>query len=267
MSDMRRTELMEIHDHPRFPAILRNLTTDALEALWEFGNSYWPILGVLHESLAASGEVPAKVIDLCSGGGGPWIGIARQLREDHGVEVEVCLTDRYPNAEAFTRVSERAKAAKTRIGSSSLPVDAAHVPNELVGFRTMFSSFHHFGPKQALEMLSSAVASGQGIGIFEVAKRGARTLLAVCVTPLLVLWLTPRMRPFRWSRLLWTYALPVIPFVIGYDGIISCLRTYSTAELHELVKGFRGYRWRIGETRNGFLPVTYVIGEPIQAQD
>ena len=262
---MRRTELTEIHDHPRFPAVLRNLTTDALEALWEFGNSYRPILGVLHDSLKNAGQEPVKVADLCSGGGGPWLAISRQLKEEYRLEVDVCLTDRYPNAEAFERVRGKAMAADIRIEFSPLPIDATWVPDTLPGFRTIFSAFHHFGPEQARSVLSGAVASGRGIGIFEVARRGARTMLTVCLTPLLVLWLTPRMRPFRWSRLLWTYVLPVVPFVIGYDGVVSCLRTYSLAELRELVEGLGGYNWQTGEARTGFLPVTYLVGQPFDS--
>lgn len=261
---MRRTELLEIHDHPHFPVALRNLTTDALEALWEFGNSYRPILGVLHEGLTLSAGRPAKIVDLCSGGGGPWTAIARQLKGEYDLEVEVCLTDRYPNAEAFERVRGKALAAEIRIESSPLPVDATEVPHALPGFRTIFSAFHHFGPEQARAVLSSAVASGRGIGVFEVARRGVRTLLVISVLPLLILWLTPWMRPFRWSRLLWTYLVPVIPIVIGYDGVISCLRTYSQEELHELVKGLDGYHWQIGEARTGLLPVTYLVGRPVE---
>lgn len=49
---MRRMELFEIQDHPLFLAFLRNLCTDALEALWSLSNSYKPILSRLHHALA-----------------------------------------------------------------------------------------------------------------------------------------------------------------------------------------------------------------------
>jgi hypothetical protein len=80
-------------------------------------------------------------------------------------------------------------------------------------------------------------------------------------------WLfVPFRRPFRWSRLLWTYLIPVIPFVLWFDGLISCLRAYSVGELHDMTSGLvsSGYRWEIGEKAGGFLPVriTYLIGCP-----
>src|SRR5450759_4223616 len=36
---------------------------------------------------------------------------------------------------------------------------------------------------------------------------------------------TPWIRPFRWSRLLWTYLIPIIPLVFLFDGVVSCHRT------------------------------------------
>jgi hypothetical protein len=282
---MRRMKLIEIHDHPRFPAGLRNLVTDALEALWEFGNSYKPILDRLHAGLVASGETPAPVLDLCSGGGGPWLRLAEQLEKKYNCPVTVCLTDKYPNREAIDRVRQRLRAAAPRseaaygkgdraqIDFSGAPVDALRIPDRMRGFRTIFSAFHHFDPAEAQAILASAEASGRGIGVFEVARRGITTMAVLCITPFLVLLLTPLMRPFRWGRLLWTYVLPVVPFVIWYDGWASCLRAYSQVELRELVSGVRrespaaGYRWQIGEARSGLLPVTYVVGYPEVSRD
>ena len=33
------------------------------------------------------------------------------------------------------------------------------------------------------------------------------------------------------------YLIPVIPFVLWFDGIVSCMRTYSLRELGELTAG------------------------------
>ncbi len=45
------------------------------------------------------------------------------------------------------------------------------VPRELKGFRTMFTSFHHFPPEEARAILQNAVDAGEGIGIFEITRR------------------------------------------------------------------------------------------------
>jgi hypothetical protein len=75
-TEMRRIELHEIHDHPGFPAMLRDLVTDGMQALWNFGNTYKPILGDLLRGMKQAGS--REVLDLCSGGGGPWIRLARE---------------------------------------------------------------------------------------------------------------------------------------------------------------------------------------------
>ena len=91
-------------------------------------------------------------------------------------------------------------------------------------------------------------------------------MLSICLLPLGALLLTPFIRPFRWSRLAWTYLLPLAPLVIWYDGLVSCVRTRSPAELRRLVEAVDapGYRWQIGRQRMRGLPlaVTYLVGTP-----
>jgi hypothetical protein len=73
-------------------------------------------------------------------------------------------------------------------------------------------------------------------------------------------------RPFRWSRLLCTYVVPIIPLVLLFDGVVSCLRTYRPSELREMIKDLSGieYQWEVGEhsEASGLVPITYVIGYP-----
>ena len=66
--------------------------------------------------------------------------------------------------------------------------------------------------------------------------------------------LTPRMRPFRWSRLLFTYLVPLIPLVVLWDGIVSCFRTRTPEELLELTKSFPQYNWTAGYAKGSWLP-------------
>jgi len=60
--------------------------------------------------------------------------------------------------------------------------------------------------------------------------------------------------------------IPIVPLVLLFVGLISCLRAYSPEELKDMTTGLGGneYRWQIGEERGGLLPVriTYLIGSP-----
>ena len=146
-------------------------------------------------------------------------------------------------------------------------VDATRVPVTLPGVRTLFSGFHHFAPKAARAVLEDAVRTRQPIAVFEASHRSVAALFAITFSPLFVLLVTPAIRPFRISRLFWTYLVPLIPLLVLFDGVISSLRIYTPTELLELTAGLGGddYQWEAGEDRGaGPLPTTYLIGYPTQ---
>ncbi|MFN2570941.1 MAG: class I SAM-dependent methyltransferase [Gemmatimonadales bacterium] len=236
-----RLHLVEIHDLAWCPASLRDALTDFLAFALRVGRTYAPAAPLLREAVRRTGAT--RVVDLCAGAGGPW----SWLRADVGVPV--VLTDLFPHRSAALY---------------HVPVDARAVPPGLKGFRTLFTSFHHFRPAEARAILADAVRDGQGIAIFEAARRRPLDLLLVAFTWLGVLLATPFMRPFRWSRLLWTYFPPVLPVVGTFDGLVSCLRWYSPRELRALVAGFDGYEWDIGTVRDPRSPLhmAYLIGVP-----
>jgi hypothetical protein len=255
---MQRNPWFEVHDHPLFPPFLRRLVTDALEAIWNATDVYRPITprlkGVLERSHTRG------VVDLCSGGGGPWFRLQPALAAA-GCSVSVVLTDKYPNQPAFAMASLR--SLETITGYEK-PVDAGCPPHDLTGFRTMFSSFHHFDPKDARAILADCFDRDEGIAIFEAAERRASSICVIFSVPLLSLVLAPKIRPFRWSRLFWTYLMPIIPLVLWIDGILSCLRCYSLVDMAELTAGLSSerYSWQVGQDGEGVFRITYLIGSP-----
>lgn len=259
LTSMRRREWFELHDHRLYPGFLRDLFTDALEAIWNYTNSYRVVVPRLRAAMQDAGT--QQIVDLCSGGGGPWIRLQAQFATTEGFPVSVWLTDKYPNERALIQ----GHAAR---GVDFYPdaVDARRIPADLEGFRTIFSTFHHFNPEAARAILSDAVTRHQGIAVFEAAKHSVRTMLATVAVPVLCWWVTPHMRPFCWSRIVWTYLLPVVPLTLFVDGVLSCLRAYSLDDLQELTQGLGrdGYVWEIGEQTDGRIGITYLIGRPLE---
>ena len=190
---MRRQRWFEIHDQPWFPGFLRDLTTEALEAVWNESHTYRPIAAKLREAVAQSGA--EQVVDLCSGGGGPWLGLYDEVAD--GRPLRVWLTDLYPNAQLS------GKRLPDGLSVVAEPVDARSVP--LHGFRTIFSSFHHFDPASARAMLGDAFRRHEGIAVFEGARRSWHTLALVAGVPLVALQCAARARPVRRRRILWTW--------------------------------------------------------------
>jgi hypothetical protein len=253
--------LFEIHEQPWFPQFLRDEFVDSLQMILEATNTYQPIASLLRKRLQESGS--DRVVDLCSGAGGPWPFLVRDFEMHGSIPPEVLLTDKYPTT---TRLQDAESPATNHIHFLRDSIDATRVPKYLRGFRTLFSSFHHLNPAEARSLLQDTVNKRQGIGVFEAPALHALTLLSIFLIPIGTWLFVPFRRPFRWSRLLWTYLIPVIPFVLLFDGVVSCLRAYSVGELQEMTSGLqsRGYRWEIGEKVGGFLPVriTYLIGRP-----
>jgi len=253
--------LFEIHDQEWFPQFLRDEFVDGLQMILDVTNTYQPIAKLLRKRLEQCGA--ERVLDLCSGAGGPWPSLVRDFESSGAKLSEVLLTDKYPPTKMLG-IRESASASKIHFHAHS--VDATQIPEHLDGFRTLFSSFHHLKPDEARGLLQDCASRGRGIAIFEAPARRAITLLSLLLIPPAAWLFVPFRRPFRWSRLLWTYLIPVIPFVLFFDGLISCLRSYSPAELQEMTKGLAtdDYRWEIGEKSGGLLPlrVTYLVGCP-----
>lgn len=257
---MRRRQWIEIADQPWCPAAVRDGLTDYLQFAIDRSAPYAAAAPLLAAALRASGA--REVVDLGAGAGGPWRALASQLAAA-AAPVRVRLTDAHPNGAAFARL---AAATGGMVTGDLRPVSADAVPADLAGFRTLFSAFHHFPPPVARRVLADARARGAGLAVFEATRRDARTLGFMLLVPFAVLLATPLLRPFRWSRLLLTYVLPVIPFVALVDGVVSCLRTYTPEELRALAASEAAegsdFVWTAGEAGAGPIPMTYLIGHP-----
>jgi len=253
-------QLFEFHDQPWFPGYLRDYVTEALQSVLILGGVYRGSASRLNRALQACQA--SRVVDLCSGGSGPWLSLYETLRDAYGRPAEVCLTDLYPNTSSFERIKQATHGTITYWPDS---VDAKKVPARLAGFRTIFSSFHHFPKPEAIGILQDAVDNRQGIGVFEAARRHPVTMAFTVLVFLGALVTAPFIRPFRFSRLFWTYLLPVIPFLLFWDGLMSCLRAYSVKQLREMIASVDadGYFWEAGEETSGFATVTYLVGYPV----
>lgn len=255
---MRRFQLLELEDQPWFPRSIRDLATDYLQFVQtalRFDEAMTPLVKRLMEETGTT-----RIVDLCSGGSGPLLLLARDLAAA-GVPVRVTMTDLYPNVPAFEEIAARSDG---RIGFEATPIDARQVPPALAGLRTLFNGFHHFKPDDARDVLHAAAAARQPIAIFEVSERRWSTLIAILLTPLFVWIATPFMRPFRWRRLFWTYLLPMVPFTCLWDGVVSQLRAYTLDELRALCEGSAPMRWQLGHVpiTGGRGRLTYLIGCP-----
>lgn len=257
---IRRVHLFELEDQPWLPSSLRAVVTRTLQLMITSFRVYEPAVPLLAKALASSGT--NRIVDLCSGSGGPWPRLIALLRSEVP-GARVTLTDRFPQPDALASAEELEGLEYWHD-----PVDARAVPASLEGVRTLFTGFHHFAPDEASAILGDAVAHRAPIAVFESTRRGALNVaLAATVGPLGLLLGLPWVRPFRWTHLLWTYVLPVAPLVYAWDGAVSNARTYSLEELRWLAAradGDGSYDWDIGEivVPKAPAPITYLVGCP-----
>ena len=258
---MQRQQLIEIEDQTWCPASLRDAATDYLQFVLRISNPYAAILPRLQAALERCAT--DTIVDMASGGSGPWPRLLPALVLARP-NLRLRLTDKFPNQRAYAQLERQ---FPQRVKGVTASIDATAVPPDTHGFRTMFTAFHHFPPDAARAVLADAVRQRAGIGIFEATQRTPANIIAMLFTPIFVWITTPAAPPFRWSRFFWTYIVPLLPILVVWDGVVSCLRTYTPDELRDLVASVPeadSYLWEIGEepVAGQPIPVTYLIGTP-----
>lgn len=258
---MPRHHAPEIEDEAWCPRVIRDGLTGFVQTSSE-------LLGVYDGATALVAAVVARhravrLVDLCSGGGGPLLRLRTALKEKHAVDVDAVLTDLYPNVGAFAHAEVRSAGGVVGVRE---PVDASDVPAELVGVRTIFNGFHHFRPELARRVVVDAARKRQPFISVEVVDRRPMTLLVLMATPLAALLLLPWSRPLTVARVVLTWVVPLIPLGIWWDGMMSCLRSYSVDELRALTSDLNtaDYAFRIEHIAVPWLPLrlTALVGEP-----
>jgi hypothetical protein len=261
---MARVHLFEWEDQPWLPHTLRDIITDHLRYSFsspQSANLRRTITSILAGPLRRSGAT--KIVDVCSGGGGPLPALVPGLAKIVDRPLTATLTDLFPNASAFARTQSETNGA---VRGELTRVSAFDVPADLGRFQTLFTALHHFRPEDAKRILRDAAAKGRVIAIIEPFKRA--DLLMVLIASIIFGFLrTPWVGPLIVKRFLLTYVLPLSPFVLAWYGAVSCLRAYTAGEMEAMGREVAPlYRWTSGVEpipgAPGGLAITYLIGEP-----
>ena len=251
-----RLHLFELHEQKWCPNVIRSGVTDGLYTAWKV--LFWKNTLPHIRDLIAHAENPS-IVDLCSGSGGPLPLVIEELTKENR-NIQCTLTDLFPNRDWSSPNEE----LSLRYWQES--VDAKKVPPTIGSARTLFEAFHHFRPAAAESILHDAVRNKQPIAIFEFQRRSfidailPPISLVVFVASFFNFWHTP----FRWSKLIFTI-IPIIPFILLFDGIVSVFRTYTPNELATMARqaGTENYRWEVRQTKDrGMKRITCLIGWP-----
>ena len=260
---MKRIHMFEFEDLSWFPVILRRCITDYLVALHRLVNTQEHLIELLGPVLA---EMPApKLVDLCSGSGGPMPKLAEALRTQPGLaDLELMLTDLYPEEATVERFNS-ADTAWLRYRAA--PLDAGDVDPKCEGLRTMVCGFHHMPPEVARKILKDAQQAGQPFCSYEFTDNAMPQVIGWLGLPafaVAVMLITLTVRPFTLRQFVFTYAIPILPFVIAWDACISNLRTYTQEDMQELLpEKSDTYEWTMGTLPGRGGKKLYLLGKPI----
>ena len=257
---MKRFHLFEFEDYTWFPNVIRDGGTDFLGFMLKNMRFYKPAIEIL-EDLARQTK-HNHIVDLCSGNGGPISLVENHIDKDLGMKFT--LTDKFPNISAYKKLETDTNGTISyRLKSLDILTDTI----ETKGIRTLFTAIHHFKPEDVKSILSKTVKDQMPIAIFDGGDKHFWSILAIMIThPILFFFCTPFIKPFKWSRLIFTYIIPLIPLYAIWDGVVSVLRLHTPQELDKLVKEAddkQQFDWSSGKAKNklGFS-VAYLVGLP-----
>ena len=259
---MKRIDLFEFEDFAWFPNWMRICLTRLIVVMHKFLKSSDDLVPLIKRAFKYSNN--NTIVDLCSGSGGPMIEVFKDLAgEQRNSNVELILTDLYPNLEMASKIND---SAIKNLSYKTTPVNASHVNTELIGVRTMVGSFHHMKPDTARQILINAKESKEPICIYEISDNSHPTFLwwiAIPIIFIMALVITPFVRPLTWKQLIFTYLVPIIPLCFAWDGAVSNVRTYSLEDLDILLEGLESedYKWEKGKITKKANKI-YLLGIP-----
>mgnify|MGYP003664451736 CR=1 FL=1 len=268
---MKRIQLFEFEDLHWFPSWLRADMTKLIVVLQKM-MGVTSVLSKLIADILIKNKI-RHIVDLGSGAGGVMPDVLRNIHQDYGLEeVDLTMSDQYPDRKVIASFN---MMADNCIRYAEKPLDATNLRNAPDGLKTMVNCFHHMPPKQAISILKSAESNNQPLLIYEIAENNIPLLiwwlllpLSLVILMIMVLFMTPFVKPLTWKQLFFTYVIPIIPICYAWDGQASLPRMYTLKDMDILLEGLgsKRYRWEKGIVKksNNKKLGTFVLGVPIQ---
>jgi len=260
---MKRVQLFEFEDLALLPNSIRSSITRLLIVLIK-------MMGIQHIISARIKRILKEnnlnaIIDLGSGAGGVMPLIHYDIPD-----VKIILSDLYPNQDAIQYIDS---LGVKNLSYLDKPVNATHFESTPIGLKTMINCFHHMPPKQAREILESAYINKQPFLIYEMSENKMPFFIWVLLLPIsivimiiMVFFMTPFVKPLTWHQLVFTYLIPIIPFLYAWDGQASMPRMYTMNDMDVLLEGLSSddYFWgkEPAMTEKGNQLGTFVFGMP-----
>ncbi len=266
---MKRIQLFEFEDFSWFPGWLRICMTNLIVILQKMIGIPEVLSGLIANVLRKKNLL--NIVDLGSGSGGVMPEVMESLHNTQKLKnIQMVLTDLYPYPEMYKKFNIK---RNDQISYIETAVDATNIATAPEGLKTMINSFHHMPPKKARAILESAQRTNQPLLIYEMGVNSIPLLIWWLLLPIsliiiiiMVLFMTPFVKPLTWRQIVFTYLIPIIPVCYAWDGQASLPRMYTLKDLDVLLEGLGSdnYTWEKGyaKKKNGKKQGTYLLGLP-----
>ncbi|MFZ1751411.1 MAG: hypothetical protein WAU01_14525 [Saprospiraceae bacterium] len=145
-------------------------------------------------------------------------------------------------------------------------MDVEKFSTEQKGTYTFVNSFHQLDEDRAKHFFSQIAESGNSVAVLEGNNDSLWQVVGMTIfVPLTVIISSPFVQPFRITRLIFTYLIPILPIVTMLDGFLALFKLYNPNDLNELVSNIpvKSYVWKSGKADNGRGgKIIYLMGYP-----
>ena len=127
-------------------------------------------------------------------------------------------------------------------------------PTHNRGTYTFINSFHQLDDKKAKYYLTQIADNGNSVAVLEGNNDSLWQVVGMTIfVPLSVILSAPFVQPFRITRLIFTYLIPILPIITMLDGFLALFKLYNPNDLNELISTIpvKNYVWKSGKADNG----------------
>ena len=151
-------------------------------------------------------------------------------------------------------------------GSEVINIELEKFSTHNKGMYTFINSFHQLDEKKATYYLTQIADSGNSVAVLEGNNDSLWQVVGMTIfVPLTVILSAPFVQPFRITRLIFTYLIPILPVITMLDGFLALFKLYNPNDLNELVSTIpvKNYVWQSGKADNGRGgKIIYLMGYP-----
>lgn len=242
--------MKEMADCDWFPQWMRLHQQEFLGFFAFHFNIYKPLVKVLEPMLNYKYQ-PAWT-DTCSGNGSAALSIERFITPSPSL----LLTDKFPPSII--------QALPSNILYDTQPLDILQKLPKGKGVITLFNAFHHFNQDEKLALLQKVSTAKRPFLSVEILRPSFGSYLSVLGASTIGQWLfAPFIKPFRLSRLIFTYLIPIHIVSVLVDGWISVAkseRKTGYASLLSQMQKPKGYIFSVIHIKNYWNHLTILKG-------